>query len=102
MSYLPGVYARRMWLAVVAAHVAGSLLGGLTLGVLTWAAGIAFRAVALPDHAIVLVLLSLALVRDTLWRFPIPQRRVQVNPQGRSDVHPAVGAFVYGVSLGDA
>lgn len=40
-----------------------------------------------------------AFVRDFIWRFPMPQRHVQINPRALTHA-PVAGAFVYGVSLG--
>jgi hypothetical protein len=46
------------------------------------------------------VLVTAAVIRDLIWHFPIPQRRVQVNLRARGELAPAVGAFIYGFSLG--
>lgn len=81
--------------------MAGSVLGATAMSVLLWVAAIPLRAHFSQVLGFGLVtLLVIALVRDLIWRFPFPQRRVQVIQEARDTLPPTVTSFVYGSYLG--
>lgn len=94
------MFAGHTWAIAGVLHIVGGAIGGVGTALGLWLVLTPVRpSLTSAAVAIFVTLLAIALVRDLLWRFPILQRRVQVNPAALAE-RPFAAAFLYGMTLG--